>query len=102
MEERVARLEENQKHNEIELSEVKNKVSTLESSYAVINLLSAQVEKLAVSVDKLNDRIEIMEHKDAERLEMEVIRNKNNKSQMWMSIIQAVATAFILIKLGLR
>lgn len=102
MEEKIARLEANQKYNEKELAEVKIKVERLEASYAVISVLSSQVEKLALTIEKLNRRIDKMENKDTERIEIEMRQSKANKSQITLSIIQAIATAFILLKLGLK
>lgn len=105
MEERVARLEERQKHNEVELVEVKSKVSNLESSYAVINVLSAQVQKLALAVDKLNERIERMERKDTERIELELKDKKSKNAQLGFNIINFILLAFVsygLMHLGLR
>lgn len=105
MEERVARLEERQKHNEVELVEVKSKVSNLESSYAVINVLSAQVQKLAFAVDKLNERIERMERKDTERIELELKDKKSKYAQLGFNIVNFALLAFVsygLMHLGLR
>lgn len=105
MEERVARLEERQKHNEVELVEVKSKVSNLESSYAVINVLSAQVQKLALAVDKLNERIERMERKDTERIELELKDKKSKHAQLGFNIVNFALLAFVsygLMHLGLR
>lgn len=105
MEERVARLEERQKHNETDLIEVKSKVANLESSYAVINLLSAQVQKLASAVDKLNERIERMEDKDKEKIELELKDKKSKNAQLGFNVVNFVLltfTSYALMRFGIR
>ena len=105
MEERVARLEERQKHNETDLIEAKAKIANLENSYAVINLLSAQVQKLASAVDKLNERIERMEDKDKEKIELELKDKKSKNAQLGFNVINFVLLAFVsyaLMRFGIR
>lgn len=105
MEERVARLEERQKHNETDLIEAKTKIANLESSYAVINLLSAQVQKLASAVDKLNERIERMEDKDKEKIELELKDKKSKHAQLGFNVINFILLAFTsyaLMRFGIR
>lgn len=105
MEERVARLEERQKHNESDLIEAKAKIANLENSYAVINLLSAQVQKLASAVDKLNERIERMEDKDKEKIELELKDKKSKNAQLGFNVINFILLAFTsyaLMRFGIR
>lgn len=103
--EKIATLAEKQKYNERLLEEIKTRVGRLENNYAIINTLSGQVERLAVTIEKLNDRIETMENKDKEQIEIELKERKNRYTQMGFNIINFIMLAFvsfILVKLGLK
>ena len=105
MEQTIAKLEERQRYNEKELSEVKAKIQALEANMAVLSVLASQVERLAQSVDKLNAKIETMEIKSVEKTAEEFKAIKTRKTQMIFNILNVIVLSGVtlaLTKLGLK
>lgn len=105
MEQMIAKLEERQRYNEKELSEVKAKIQALEANMAVLSVLASQVERLAQSVDKLNAKIENMEIKSAEKTAEEYKAIKTRKTQMIFNVLNVIVLSGVtlaLTKLGLK
>ncbi len=105
MEQTIAKLEERQRYNEKELSEVKAKIQALEANMAVLSVLASQVERLAQSVDKLNAKIETMEIKSVEKTAEEYKAIKTRKTQMIFNVLNVIVLSGVtlaLTKLGLK
>lgn len=105
MEQMIAKLEERQRYNEKELSEVKAKIQALEANMAVLSVLASQVERLAQSVDKLNAKIETMEIKSVEKTAEEYKAIKTRKTQMIFNVLNVIVLSGVtlaLTKLGIK